>query len=101
MRHLISMELENLARRVLKTGRGGFGHVASADYIDMPGGAFHVVISVLAPFYKDANDEYKAKISGIIHEYRDLSDKRVTEDPEKVKKLVDDLERITSELERL
>jgi hypothetical protein len=99
MSHQISIHLEQIARRTLKTDWGGFGHVAHADYIDMAGGAFHVVIAVLAPFYKEASKEDKAKISEFIEKYRDLSDKRVREEPEKVKKLVDDLDGLTRELE--
>ena len=96
--HQISIELESIARRVLKTERGGYGHVAHADYIDIQGGAFHVIISVLAPCYKNATEEERAKIDEFIEKYRDLSDKKVGEEFDLVRTMTDELKQLTREL---
>ena len=98
MSHQLSIELEHLARRVLKTGWGGYGHVAHADYIDMPGGAFHVVLAVLSPYYQKADDDKRSLINEFIDKYRELSDKRVREKHEEVKKMTSELKNLIEEL---
>lgn len=99
MSHHQSIELEMLARRVLGTLQGGFGHVAHADYIDMQGGVFHVILSVLAPFYKNSSDNMRIEIDNFIDKYRDISDKRERE-IDNTEIIIDELKELVDKLER-
>jgi hypothetical protein len=94
MSHQIAMRLEHVARRELNTEYGGYGYVAHADYIEMVGGAYHVVIAVLAPYYKDAEKQDREKISGFIEKYRELGDKRIRESKSEFEKMTDELKEL-------
>lgn len=98
MSHSISLDLEHVVRRVLKTDMGGFGHVAHADYIDMKGGAFNAIIAVLAPCYQDASSSDRAVVDEFIEKYRDLSDKKVSEVSTTVREMIDELKELVKRL---
>lgn len=99
MSHQIAIELESIVRRALKTGWKGFGHVANADHIELPGGAFVAIVASLAPYYKEADDETRGEISEFIDRWRDLAQTRVKDNVEEVKKLVIELKRMIDKLE--
>lgn len=74
--HQISMRLEMAGRSALGLeGRGGLYGVIDADYIDVVGNAFTVLIASLAPYYKTGDSDVKNKIDSFLEKYNYLSDK--------------------------
>jgi len=79
--HQISMSLETAARKALSVqGRGVLHGVIDADYIDIIGNAFTVLIAAVSPYYKEADAENRAEIESFLDKYSFLGESDVERD---------------------